>query len=60
MVDEHIHKKRLDSLVENSGETVLSFNFVGISDQQALQALDALRKVDAGLRANIFHNNAVI
>lgn len=60
IVDEHIQKKRLDSLVENNGETVLSYNFVGVADQRVLQVQDALRKIDVGLRANIYNNNAVI
>ena len=60
VIDAFISKKRLDSLVENNGETVLSFNFVGAGDQKVLQVQDALHKVDAGLRANIYTNNAVI
>lgn len=60
VVDGHIRKKRLDSLVENNGETVLSYNFVGLADQGVLQVQDALRRVDSGLRANIYNNNAVI
>lgn len=60
VVDEHLRKKRLDSLVENNGDTVLSFNFIGAADQRVLQVQDALHKVDDGLRANIYTNNAVI
>lgn len=60
VVDEHIHKKRLDSLVENNGETVLSYNYVDVADQRVLQVQDALRTISPAVRANIYNNNAVI
>lgn len=59
-VDNALPTKRLDSLVENNGEMVISYNFSNVADVTVLQIQDALQGLDPNLRANIYNNNAVI
>jgi hypothetical protein len=60
VIDQSLPTKRLDSLVENNGETVLSYNFSNVADLKVLQIQDVLQGLDPGLRTNIYNNNAVI
>lgn len=60
VVDQFIVRKRLDSLVDNNGEVVVSYNFINVSDLKVLQIQDALQGIDSGVKANIYNNNAAI
>ena len=56
LVDAHVSSKRLDSLVENINDVVLSYGYSNLSDQKMLQLQAALREVDPELKANMYSN----
>lgn len=48
---------RLESIAENSGETILSYNFQGQKESTLLHLQDVLAAVHDGIKLNIFYNN---
>lgn len=57
LVDGYVNRKRLDSMVENAEETVLSYGYSNLSDQKIMELQEALRGIDPGLKANIYCNS---
>lgn len=59
LIDGYVTRKRLDSMVENADETVLSYGYNNLSDRKIMELQEALREIDPGLKANIYCNSPV-
>jgi hypothetical protein len=58
VIDAHVARKRLDSMVENTEEAVLSYGYGNIPDRKLLELQEALRTIDPGLKVNIYRNSS--
>jgi hypothetical protein len=56
ILEELIPKGRIDSITDNNGETVISFNYIRLEQEVFLQLQDKLRAGAASARANLFYN----
>ena len=56
LLNEAVPQGRIDSITDNQGETVISFNFIRLEQELFLQLQDKLRESAASVRANLFYN----
>lgn len=56
VLKEQIPQGRIDSITDNNGETVLSFNYIRLEQEVFLQLQEELKSGVASVRANLFYN----
>lgn len=56
VLKEQIPQGRIDSITDNNGETVLSFNYIRLEQEAFLQLREELKSGVASVRANLFYN----
>jgi hypothetical protein len=56
VLKEQIPQGRIDSITDNNGETVISFNYIQLEQELFLQLQEKLKAGAGSVRANLFYN----
>ena len=58
LLDDEMPKGRIDSIVQNNDNTVLSYSFIDLPDKTLIQLQKDLNKIDGDANLNVFFSRS--